>query len=394
MLMSATSQWTGGGTDSNWSTAANWLGDAVPTNGSTLVFNSGAAQLTNVDDIAGLSVAEIQVAGGYSISGDAITLTGSSGVGIDNQSDANAFNNPITIGADLTFEQDAGQLTLGGAIDGPYGLTVAGAGTLTLSNTDSYTGATTVVAGTLLVDGAQSGSVVTVDSGAVLGGIGGTVGDVTVSGGSISPGSAASGPGILNTGNVSFVSGASYNVALDGETAGGGYDQTDATGAVDLDASTGLNVTLSDGFTPAVGDTFTIIQSTGGITGSFASLPEGTVFDAGGQSFRISYANDDVTLTCVANTSTTASPSLSTSTYGQTVTYTVTVSNTSFGGGAPTGTVELYDGSTDLGIGATLRRCAKITSATPSGMIKNACFSRVLSVIAPAPLLKLFLRTA
>jgi len=41
-----------------------------------------------------------------------------------------------------------------------------------------------------------------------------------------------------------------------------------------------------------------------------------------------------------------------------------------------------------------LRRCAKITSATPSGMIKNACFSRVLSVIAPAPLLKLFLRTA
>jgi len=27
-------------------------------------------------------------------------------------------------------------------------------------------------------------------------------------------------------------------------------------------------------------------------------------------------------------------------------------------------------------------------------MIKNACFSRVLSVIAPAPLLKLFLRTA
>src|SRR5208283_419288 len=41
-----------------------------------------------------------------------------------------------------------------------------------------------------------------------------------------------------------------------------------------------------------------------------------------------------------------------------------------------------------------LRRCAKITSATPSGMIKNACFPRVLSVIAPAPLLKLFLRTA
>src|SRR5208337_907641 len=154
--------------------------------------------------------------------------------------------------------------------------------------------------------------------------------------------------------------------ALDGETAGGGYDQTDATGAVDLDASTGLNVTLSDGFTPAVGDTFTIIQSTGGITGSFASLPEGTVFDAGGQSFRISYANDDVTLTCVANTSTTASPSLSTSTYGQTVTYTVTVSNTSFGGGAPTGTVELYDGSTDLGIGATLSGNGSTATATLS----------------------------
>ncbi len=74
------------------------MGGAVPSTGSILVFGTGKSQLTNVNDIVGLSVAEIQLAGGYSISGKAVTLTGSGGVGIDSQSNTNTFNNPITPG--------------------------------------------------------------------------------------------------------------------------------------------------------------------------------------------------------------------------------------------------------------------------------------------------------
>ena len=98
-LVPSTYTWTGGGANSNWSNGANWQGGVSPTSGSTLIFGSGESQFTNVDDISGLSIAEIELAGGYSISGNAVTLTGSSAVGIDNQSGTNTFNNPIALGA-------------------------------------------------------------------------------------------------------------------------------------------------------------------------------------------------------------------------------------------------------------------------------------------------------
>ena len=82
------------------------------------------------------------------------------------------------------------------------------------------------------------------------------------------------------------------------------------------------------------------------ISGTFASLPEGAVFSAGGQAFQISYKNDAVTLTSVgAVTTTSVTSSLNPSVYGQSVTFTATVTNTSGSGGVPTGSVTFYDGS-------------------------------------------------
>jgi fibronectin-binding autotransporter adhesin len=159
VVLSSTSVWTGGGANSNWSNIANWQGGAVPTAGSILVFGTGESQTSNVDDISGLSVAEIELSGGYSISGNAITLTGSGGVGIDSQSSTNTVNNSITLGAGMTFSQDAGQLTLGGIISGSYGLTTAGAGTLVLSGANTYIGTTTISAGTLQIgNGGSTGT--------------------------------------------------------------------------------------------------------------------------------------------------------------------------------------------------------------------------------------------
>ena len=147
-IVPSTFTWTGGGANANWSTVGNWQGGVAPANGSILVFGSGASQLTDVDDISGLSVAEIELAGGYSISGVAITLTGSTGVGIDNQTGTNAISDPITLGANLTFTQDAGQLTLGGVVSGSQGLTTGGLGTLVLSGANTYSGSTFIGAGT------------------------------------------------------------------------------------------------------------------------------------------------------------------------------------------------------------------------------------------------------
>lgn len=87
---------------------------------------------------------------------------------------------------------------LGGAISGTGTLTQQGNGVTTLTGANAYLGTTTVSAGTLLVNGNQSGATgaTTVRSAATLGGSGTIGGDVTVNdGGILSPGS--TGPGTL-----------------------------------------------------------------------------------------------------------------------------------------------------------------------------------------------------
>jgi len=80
------------------------------------------------------------------------------------------------------------------------GVTKDGLGTLLLSGNNLYSGTTTVTAGTLLVDGLQAVSPISLNGG-TLGGTG-TVGAITAtaSGGTINRGN--SGLGILSSGNV------------------------------------------------------------------------------------------------------------------------------------------------------------------------------------------------
>lgn len=63
-------------------------------------------------------------------------------------------------------------ITVGSSMGGIGGFTKDGAGTLNLSGTNAYTGATLVSAGTLLVSGALGNTAVSIDSGAILGGDG------------------------------------------------------------------------------------------------------------------------------------------------------------------------------------------------------------------------------
>jgi autotransporter-associated beta strand protein len=129
------------------------------------------------------------------------------------------FGGPVTIGATRTITTTAaGKLTLTSVGGGAFGLNKAGGGTLALAGTNTYTGATAVNAGTLLVNGTTSASAaaITVAAGAELGGTGivnGTVvvnaatttasaGAITVNGGTFTTGS-VSGGGVINNNSTS-----------------------------------------------------------------------------------------------------------------------------------------------------------------------------------------------
>ena len=142
---------------------------------------------------------------------------------------------------------------------------------------------------------------VQVNSGGVLKGTG-TVGTVNIwDGGKLAPGQS---PGCLNSGDLTF-NGGTFEVEVGGTTACSGYDQQIVTGAVDIGSTTALTVTRYGGFTPAVGNSFTIISndSNDAVTGTFSGMAEGATFTQDGVTYRINYAagdGNDVVLTVTA----------------------------------------------------------------------------------------------
>ncbi len=160
--------WTGGGADTNWSTAANWSLGRAPRAGDDLVFPSGvpARSLSNVNNLtAGISFNSLTFSGsGYDLSGNKITLaspslstTASLVVTTGVTSDLVDLDLQIGTGATpsaLEMTVTSGSLTLAGHLGGVLGvgLTKEGAGTLVLANDNSgLSGAVTVSAGALQV---------------------------------------------------------------------------------------------------------------------------------------------------------------------------------------------------------------------------------------------------
>ena len=166
--------------------------------------------------------------------------------------------NALTVGSNNLSTAVGGVISDGGIGGGTGGALVkAGTGALTLSGTNSYTGATTVNAGTLEVDGSiAASSLLTVNNSGTLTGTG-TVGNTQLnSGGVFTPGVAGMpGTSMTVSGNLAFQSGAIYQVYLN--------PSTSTSASVTGTASLAGTVNAFVGAGSLVNKQYTILQSAG-----------------------------------------------------------------------------------------------------------------------------------
>ncbi len=149
-------------------------------------------------------------------------------------------------------------------------LTKTGTGTQTLTGVNTYTAGTTVQGGTLLVNNTSGSGLgtgpVTVGALGLLGGTGIFTGAVSVSG-VLAPGGVGA-TSVFKTGALTFGAGGVFDVDINGTTAGTGYDQLQVTGTANLNNG---NLVVNAGSGLTQGSTFTILTSTGALSGAFAN---------------------------------------------------------------------------------------------------------------------------
>jgi uncharacterized protein with beta-barrel porin domain len=215
----------------------------------------GSSTVTNAGSISG-SIAAIRFGG----SGNVLTLMPSS---VISGNILGAGSDTLQLGGTSAATFDVSGLGVTGQYRGFGKLNILDGANWTLSGASIYTGATNVNAGTLNVNGSiASSSLTTVNAGGTLGG-NGTVGNTTINGGTLAPGNSI---GTLTVqGNLVFTAAASYMVEVSPANA----DRTNVTGTATLGGAT-----VKASFAPGtyVAKKYTILNATGGVSGTFNAL--------------------------------------------------------------------------------------------------------------------------
>lgn len=160
--------WSGRGANPQWTTAANWHGDSIPTPGAHIIFTERAAASTYASGRSitlgeTVSVTRIEFRGSSPVTG-ALAINGSSNALIEFSDDAcieaaphattNTLNCCIYIVTNqLSLRINDGALNVPGTISDtvPAALIKDGRGSLTLSGDNSYRGGTFIKGGALII---------------------------------------------------------------------------------------------------------------------------------------------------------------------------------------------------------------------------------------------------
>jgi len=145
---SASSPWTAPG-NGNWSETGNWLDNVVPAGYGTATFNAGTGATVTLDSSRTIGNLVFGVSG-YTLVGSTLTLK--------------------SVGTRPTVTVATGRsASIASVLAGTSGLVKGGGGTLTLTAANTYTGPTTVSAGTLVATKVfTSATAVSIASGATL----------------------------------------------------------------------------------------------------------------------------------------------------------------------------------------------------------------------------------
>ena len=183
--------------DTNWATDTGGATDthAIPGSTSNLFFTATSA--SNLSNTLGqdFTINSLNFTGtgtsataGVTIGGNTLTInatnvngnTAGSGITVASGSGADTINSAIALGAAQTWTNNStNALTVNGIISGAFALTKAGTGEVDFGGANTYSGGTTVSAGTLKLTGGTLGSTsasLTVNSTLDLNGTGQTVG--------------------------------------------------------------------------------------------------------------------------------------------------------------------------------------------------------------------------
>ncbi|GAA5478672.1 hypothetical protein Hhel01_02172 [Haloferula helveola] len=280
----ASGTWTGGSATPNWGFLANWVSNTeasgtgfTATFGNT--FNNGYSINLNTNRTIGNITLNNNAASDFEI----------------NQINGAVFNFDVSSGSPTVTITDAARtLSINVPIGGSDGMTKTGPGSLVLSATNNYTGATLITEGTLSLTGNRSANM-----GGTLD-IGGTdavlnlAGDLPMGGSQFRPGN-ATGTGTVNqtAGAVTFTGGNNLTLGTNSATqgfynlSGGSFTTTttsihrgviigvnnscdgtfnlSGTGVLDVTSGSSLQITRSENVT-ANGATGTFVQTGGTAT--------------------------------------------------------------------------------------------------------------------------------
>ena len=316
-LVHATSAtWDGqagnGGNLEDWAKKQNWGNvNPVPGVADIATFGNVAAGATlNPLVLSATSISNIvftATTNNYTLGGTAVLTVGGSIV--NNGTTLQTINTSLALARAQTWTANTGNLAFGGPINNSgFALTIGGAantsvsgvvsgagalnktgnGTLTITSANTYSGVTTVSAGRVLVNnttGSGTGTNTVTVNGGTFGGKGTITGGLTLNSGSrISAGDSAgaSRVGTFTSGNQTWNGGAGMDWEIKDVSsgAGTGWDLLSMNGTLAINATSGNKFTIYissltlantagnvNNFNNAVGYTWTIASTTGGITG-------------------------------------------------------------------------------------------------------------------------------